>query len=294
MRARILSHPQFQGICQLAALFFINGHFHVFKTGTIYQGRLKSFCIPVLNCYSCPMALYACPLGSLQFFVMTGRVPLYVLSLLLLVGMSAGRMTCGLLCPFGYVQDLLFKLGSVRVELPQRLTYIKYAILFLVVFGLSAWFGLPAFCKVCPLAVLEAGIPLVLMDSDVYQRLFEYESGNFTGWLFVFKIVVLLGIIILTFNIKRPFCRVLCPLGAFFGLCNRHSITCLRVDQELCNNCQLCARKCPVDLNISENPESAECLRCMRCTFCDAVTADTRLLTFSLQNPCKKQSKPII
>jgi len=289
MLARILSHNQFQGICQLVSLFFINGHLNIFKTGTIYQGRLKAFCIPVLNCYSCPLALYSCPLGSLQFFVMTGRVPVYVLSLLLLVGMSVGRMACGLLCPFGFVQDLLFKFGTIRIVIPQRLVYIKYVLLFLVVFAMSAYFGLPAFCKICPVAVLEAGIPMALINSNVSQKLFNPESGKFIGWIFTFKIVFALGLLILAVNIKRPFCRILCPLGALFGLCNRCSNTCIRVDPDLCNKCQLCARKCPVDLNISENPESAECLRCLRCTFCDAVTVDTRLLTFSLQKQCVKK-----
>ncbi|MGM0424467.1 MAG: 4Fe-4S binding protein, partial [Thermodesulfobacteriota bacterium] len=35
-------------------------------TKTIYQGKLKSICVPGLNCYSCPAAVGSCPLGALQ------------------------------------------------------------------------------------------------------------------------------------------------------------------------------------------------------------------------------------
>ena len=37
-----------------------------FLTGTIYKGPLKQICVPGMNCYSCPGALGACPIGSLQ------------------------------------------------------------------------------------------------------------------------------------------------------------------------------------------------------------------------------------
>ena len=32
----------------------------------IYQGELKRVCVPGMNCYSCPGALGACPIGSMQ------------------------------------------------------------------------------------------------------------------------------------------------------------------------------------------------------------------------------------
>ena len=115
----IVSRSSFQRTCQIVSLFFINGHFNAFKTFSIYQGRLKSVCLPVLNCHSCPLALYACPIGTFQYLIMTGRLSSYVLGLMALVGVTAGRIGCGLLCPFGLLQDVLFKLGSVRIPLSQ-------------------------------------------------------------------------------------------------------------------------------------------------------------------------------
>ena len=43
-----------------------NSHVSGFVTGKIYTGKLKNVCVPGLNCYSCPGATGACPIGSFQ------------------------------------------------------------------------------------------------------------------------------------------------------------------------------------------------------------------------------------
>ena len=54
---------------QSLAALLQNAHFRGFFTGKIYQGPLKQVCVPGLNCYSCPGAVGACPIGSLQSFL---------------------------------------------------------------------------------------------------------------------------------------------------------------------------------------------------------------------------------
>ena len=49
--------------------FLTNSHVSGFVTGKIYTGKLKNVCVPGLNCYSCPGAVGACPIGSLQAVV---------------------------------------------------------------------------------------------------------------------------------------------------------------------------------------------------------------------------------
>ena len=99
--------------------------------GTIYQGGSKALCLPGLNCYSCPGALGACPLGALQS-ALSGtvlRVPFYVLGCLVLMGILFGRMICGWLCPFGLIQELLFRLPGPKLRKGQwsvRLSQLKY------------------------------------------------------------------------------------------------------------------------------------------------------------------------
>ena len=82
---------------------FINveGYFN----GKIYQGQTKNVCVPGINCYSCPGAVGACPLGSLQGALGNRSTLFYVGGTLLLYSILFGRMICGWLCPFGFIQD---------------------------------------------------------------------------------------------------------------------------------------------------------------------------------------------
>ena len=77
-----------QRIIQLLAAALFNGYAVGFRKGKIFTGSSKALCVPVLNCYSCPGALGACPIGSLQASLSGfGRhFPFYVLGMLMLFG----------------------------------------------------------------------------------------------------------------------------------------------------------------------------------------------------------------
>ena len=62
-RDRVISR---QRLIQLLAAALFNGYAAGFQKGRIFTGGSKAVCVPVLNCYSCPGALGACPIGSLQ------------------------------------------------------------------------------------------------------------------------------------------------------------------------------------------------------------------------------------
>ena len=66
-------------LVQALSALAMNGHLVGFITGQIYQGPLKKFCVPGMNCYSCPGALGACPIGSLQNFLGHGKTPRFLL-----------------------------------------------------------------------------------------------------------------------------------------------------------------------------------------------------------------------
>ena len=85
----------------------------------IYQGKLKQVCVPGMNCYSCPGALGSCPIGSLQATLNAReyKLSLYVLGVLAVFGTLLGRFVCGFLCPFGLIQDLLFKIPLAQKKI---------------------------------------------------------------------------------------------------------------------------------------------------------------------------------
>ncbi len=257
------------GIQFLAALVQ-NADFRGFFTGKIYQGPLKSVCVPGLNCYSCPGALGACPIGSLQAFLASRpvRFPYYVLGLLLFFGALLGRAVCGFLCPFGLLQELLHKLPFPRRKLgtfpgDRLLRKLKYGVLLVLVIGLPALVtdNVPAFCKyLCPAGTLGGGVPLVLLHGE---RLHLTVGG-----LFFWKLAVALVILVLCAVIFRPFCKYLCPLGALYGLTNSFALYRMHTDAGHCTGCGACARVCPMQVDPAKTPNSPECIRCGACTRC--------------------------
>lgn len=246
-----------------------NGYAAGFAKGTIYKGSSKLLCVPGLNCYSCPGALGACPIGSFQAVIASRnyQFTFYVTGFLLFFGALLGRFVCGWLCPFGLVQDLLHKIPFVKKlrRLPgdRWLRFLKYVILvgFVIVLPLTVLDivgqGQPWFCKyICPSGTLFAGIPLVASNPALQFAL---------GWLFSWKVAVLVVLLLLSVVVYRPFCRYLCPLGAIYGLFNPVALYRFRIDSQKCTQCGACQKACPMDIPVQSVPNSPECIRCGRC-----------------------------
>lgn len=211
---------------------------------------------PSLNCYACPAAAFSCPVGTLQHFVIGNRAPLYPLGFIGLVGVVIGRTSCGWFCPFGWLQEIIYRLKVPKLRLPNRFTWIRYIVLIGLVFVLPALAKEPWFCKICPAGTLEAGIPMLLLNSDLQ---------SLAGWMFVLKVGILGTLLAWMSTTKRPFCRWICPLGAMWALFNPVSVLQIKVDQNACTACGQCREVCPVDILIHENPASGACIRCMAC-----------------------------
>ena len=65
--------------------------------------------------------------------------------------------------------------------------------------------------------------------------------------------------------IYRPFCKYICPLGAFYSIFNKVSVFRYRIDHDKCIHCGKCAKACQMEVNPVEEPNSPECIRCVRC-----------------------------
>lgn len=260
---------KFRHLIQLAATVLFNGFFVGFQKGTIFRGASKMFCLPVLNCYSCPGAVGACPIGSLQAVLgdRNHHFSFYVLGTLMLFGILLGRLICAFLCPFGFVQELLYKIKLPKLRVPRAvdrpLRYLKYVILVLfVIVGpilLTNAFGMgsPYFCKyICPAGTLEGGIPLVASNPALQ---------NTIGGLFFWKLGILIVILLLSVFVYRPFCKYICPLGAVYALFNRFSAYQIQIDRTKCIGCRACERACKMEVRITESKDIGECIRCGEC-----------------------------
>lgn len=283
--SKILS--RFRGWIQAAATLLTNIHLPNFFKGGIYQGKGKAVCVPGLNCYSCPGAAGACPIGSFQAVVGSSkfRFSYYITGFLILLGVLLGRFICGFLCPFGWLQELLHKIPGKKLSTKKLkpLTYLKYAILLLAVVLLPAivvndlGMGDPFFCKyICPQGVLEGAIPLAAVNEGIRSAL---------GSLFNWKLAILIVVVILSILFYRPFCKWICPLGAFYALMNKVSLLGIKVDEHKCVSCGKCARVCKMDVDVTKTPNHTECIRCGKCI--TACPTDAIKFNYGFEMPKK-------
>ena len=263
--AHILS--RFRGWIQAGATLLTNIHLPNFLKGGIYQGKGKSVCVPGLNCYSCPAASGACPIGAFQAVVGSSkfRFSYYITGFLILIGVLLGRFVCGFLCPFGWFQELLHRIPTRKLSTSKLkpLTYIKYVVLLVMVVLLpilitnDVGMGDPFFCKyLCPQGVLEGAIPHATVNSGIRAAL---------GTLFSWKLGILIAVVVLSVLFYRPFCKWLCPLGAFYALLNKVSLLGMKVDKHKCVSCGKCAKACKMDVDVTKTPDHTECIRCGMC-----------------------------
>ena len=257
-------------ITQIISAYAHNFYITGFISVSLYQGFFKGFCAPGLNCYACPAATFSCPIGTLQHYGVVRQFPYFLVGLLGLVGLGIARFTCGWLCPFGFFQDMMKKLSKRVVPLPPRLTYLKYAFLVIPAILLPIWLGDSWFSKLCPAGGIEAALPWVFMDTSKSELLMGMEVRPLIGTLFYIKMVILAAFLVGMVFIKRPFCRLMCPLGAILSFFNRISILRLEVDRNACTGCGFCRQKCPVDLESFSEVDSTNCIKCLECTKCPA------------------------
>ena len=257
--------PTKRKLMQLYFALLFNANLKGFITGNIYKGQTKQFCAPGINCYSCPGAIGACPLGTIQgAFSSDHSTMWYVGGIILLYSIMFGRMICGWLCPFGLIQELFYKIKTPKLKkspVTRLLSWLKYVILVFFVVIIPIMYAmrdvpLPSFCKyICPAGTLEGGIGL--LSNTVNESYFSMLGVLFT-WKFMLMVSILVGCIF----IFRLFCRFLCPLGALYGLFNKISIFGIKLEKSKCIDCGLCMAKCKVDI---KHVGDQECISCGEC-----------------------------
>lgn len=265
-------------LIQICAFGFSNFYAGNFLDGTIYKGEWKKFCNPGMNCYSCPAATTSCPIGAIQAVggSINFNIAFCAIGSVLAFGVVFGRGICGRFCPFGFLQELIYKIPFPKKKLPRFLTYTKYILLVLFVLILpvvvtnSLGSGDPFYCKyICPVGTLEAGIPLVSTHPELQAIL---------GWLFSWKMLLLIGTILGCLSIERFFCKTMCPLGAIYALLNKVSFYRMQFIPVKCTGCFKCSKVCPMDVDPHKVPNATECIRCGKCV--DACGTNALRLCF--------------
>jgi polyferredoxin len=224
--------------------------------------RFHSICSPVFHCYSCPLATFACPIGILANFSALHLFPFITVGMLVLIGILLGSIVCGWACPFGFLQDLAAKVPTPKFDPPRWTGHFRYAVLVGTVIAVPYFFGEGHWlfvCRFCPAGALEAAVPNIVSRAI---------AGQETAWPNALKLTILVLFLMAIFFVRRPWCRILCPLGAIFSLFNRFSAFFLRFDLDKCSSCERCHKLCEYGIEPDKSPNDLRCVRCLECTGC--------------------------
>jgi len=225
--------------------------------------ELKWICNPVLACHSCVLSWFACPIGVFVHYAGYRIFPFIAVGTVLLVGVLVGRLLCGWVCPFGLLQDLLYRIPTAKIRLPEWTRGIKYALLLGLVVIVPFLFGeqtLASFCRICPVSALQVTIPNMLSGA---------ASATF---MTAVKLSLLAGVLILVVFNARGFCNTMCPIGALLAPLNLISFWKVKAPSKKCVSCRACDRVCPTDVQPARRLEKGEpanrepdCVVCHEC-----------------------------
>lgn len=255
--------PTKRRLIQVYAALLFNANIKGFITGRIYTGATKNLCVPSLNCYSCPGAIGACPIGALQDSLAKSdtTAPYYIIGIIALFGLILARTLCGFLCPMGLMQELLHKIKTPKLKksrYTRLLSYLKYILLVVLVISIPLIYnGIPAFCKyICPAGTFEGAV--MLLSNSNNTALFDG-----LGYLFSWKFILLIAFIVACIFIYRFFCRFFCPLGAILGFFNKYALIGVKLDEEKCIDCGKCLQTCKMDIRKVGDHECINCGLCI-------------------------------
>ena len=180
-----------------------------------------------------------------------------VLGLSVSVAIFFGPLFCGWICPFGAFQDFMAKVvgnrfikekreGFINRKFDSSMRWLRYVSLLVVIY----------FTAKSSVAVLESINP--------YHALLNLFIGEFA----VIGLVILVLIALLSTFINRPWCKYLCPYGAFLGIFNIFRVKAIVREPSTCVGCKMCDKSCPMNIEVSKERvvRNHQCISCMECT----------------------------
>jgi NAD-dependent dihydropyrimidine dehydrogenase PreA subunit len=261
----------------LLAIFLIHSTVEAYLHQLLGGGKAPS--IHALCPYGGLESLYSVIFGG-TFIEKIFSGTIVILIITLIIALIFRRSFCGLICPFGALQEffgiirkkVFGKRFTIPVNVDKPLRYIKYVVLLLTLY--FAW--------------RTAGLWVNPYDP---WAAYGHMSAGVESLIDEYLIAVIILIVILVGSLlyDRFFCKYLCPMGAFYGLVSKLSPSKITRNESTCVSCGICNKNCPMNIKVSELKEikSAECINCQSCIL---SCPKNNTLEFKMKN---KSVKPL-
>lgn len=172
---------------------------------------------------------------------------------LLGVALLAGNYFCGWVCPFGTVQEICSKIGSLLMKKKYRLppAIQRYAQFFRYLVMLA-------------LLLLAAQGISGAMPFDAYRTFMGAAGGRAVQTA---ALAMMGGFLLISLFCERPYCNYACTEGIRFCLASLTRLVTIKRDPKNCINCKRCSQACPMNIAVaeSENVRNPQCINCFQC-----------------------------
>lgn len=240
-------------------------------------------------------------LTRIQFIPALLAFNVVILLCLLVATFLFGRVYCSSVCPLGIWQDVVnwfAKKINKRKKYKYRKakTILRYSILAIVIVaflsGMTFVLGLLDPYSMYARISVNVFKPVYLEANNLIAALLE-KFDNYTLYYvdvairsmlsFSIAVVSLLVVSWLSFKYGRLYCNTICPVGTFLGFISKYSLFKVRIDDNKCNGCGLCATKCKASC-IDSKSHRIDYSRCVDCFDC-LETCKQKALSYGYAAP---------
>jgi len=291
---RILNIETVRKLTQLSCFLIFNA--------VVFGWTPTPLLLPILNGLGTPQKTVGDALAALQILLYDAVFPWLPITSFVLLAIVLGRATCGWICPFGFIQDLLGYVKRKHKEISfttnRDMANIKYGILAITLFisiasaltltagigqGFRRTLGIFAqmpFEVLSPASTLFSTLPSVALSAR-YTIPTWLETGDVLGNIFSgiasmpillwVQLAIMVATIVLGVYIPRSWCRYFCPHGATLAFLNKFSFLGLKREPVKCTKatCNACVEVCPMKVPILDLPwekfTDPECIYCLKC-----------------------------
>jgi polyferredoxin len=179
----------------------------------------------------------------------------------------ANKFICSWGCQLGALQDFIFRLnrnskGTGRGSMPQ------FKIPFVVSNGIRVLF------LIALIWVAFTWSYDITHEIDPF-KVFKPAKVSIAGWIFI------LGTLILSLFVYRPWCHLFCPFGLTGWLFEKLSLFRIKVNYDACIACGSCAKSCPSPVMGAILKRDAKVIPdCFSCGSC-IETCPTKAIAFT-------------